>query len=91
MPKILTEYKPEIIAAITKFQAHCGAIILRRYIEEDIRNFPGNYPKLATLDELSRKKAITAIINRLPGTEVYRKRPASWIVTDCQASEGVYG
>ncbi|PWR73945.1 hypothetical protein [Methanospirillum lacunae] len=67
----VTIYQNEIQKTIKKFQDQGCTVILRRYIEDDVKAHPEDYPKLATLDEIPRKMTITATVNRMPGTKMY--------------------
>lgn len=86
MPRNTKIFTFEIKAAIEAIQAKGKTIIPRNVIEEEISSHPEKYPNLGKLHDIPLKMAITAVVNRIPGTEVYRKRPASWIISDCEAA-----
>ena len=91
MPRNTEIFTFEIKAAIEAIQVKGKTIIPRNVIEEEISSHPEKYPNLGKLHDIPLKMAITAVVNRMPGTEVYRKRPASWIVSDCGSGEVAYG
>lgn len=81
----------EINAAIEAVQVKRKTIIPKNVIEEEISSHPKKYPNIGNLHDIPLKMAITAVVNRIPGTEVYRKRPASWIVSYCGSGEVACG
>jgi hypothetical protein len=78
MPRDVDVFKIEIESAIEEIHKTNRTIIPRRLIEEEIENNREKYPKLGQLENVPLKMAISAVINRRPGTKVYGKRPVSW-------------
>jgi len=83
MPRNNEIFTVEIKTAIEAIQKQGKTIILRKLIEAEVCNHPEKYPNLGKLHDIPLKMAISAVLNRMPGIEVYRKRPASWTVSDC--------
>ncbi|PWR73864.1 hypothetical protein [Methanospirillum lacunae] len=77
IPRNTDKFTFEIKAAIEAIQIKEKTIIPRNVIEEEISSHPEKYLNLGKMHDIPLKMVITAVENRIPGTEVYRQRPAS--------------
>lgn len=85
MPRNTEKFNFEIIRAVETIQKQGKTIIPRKMIEDEIAVHPEKYPNIGQLHDIPLKIVISAVINRTPGAEVFRKRPLSWTISEVPA------
>lgn len=91
MPKIIDNLTIETEYVLETIQRKEKPIILKNMIEKKISSNLEKYPNHGYLKDFPPMITNPIDINRILGTEVYRKQSDSWIISHFGSGEAVYG